>query len=116
MTQTDSPVSDYLFHYRRHPKQSFASKQIYYPWESTKKTVWTTWEISYEAVRERSPLAAEVLILCGFLSPRLITAALFITQSSIGNLESFNSESIELTFVQSLRFIRLSEFSVPIHF
>ncbi|KAF5632700.1 eukaryotic translation initiation factor 3 [Fusarium sp. NRRL 52700] len=82
MSEVDSPVSEYLFDYHRHLKMSSASKAIYNPWDSTKETVWTTWEISYEAVRERSPLAAEVLLLCGFLSPRLITAAFFIGHSS----------------------------------
>ncbi|UZP35142.1 hypothetical protein NXS19_002958 [Fusarium pseudograminearum] len=82
MIETDSPVSNYLSHYRKHPKQSFTSRGTHYPWETTKKTVWTTWEISYEAVREVNPLAAELLLLCGFLSPRFITASLFIGQRS----------------------------------
>lgn len=88
MTQVDSPISNYLFHFRSHPKQSFASKGIHYPWESTKDTAWTTWEISYEAVREANPLAARILSCCGFLNPTFITPLFFVLSNSTGNLET----------------------------
>ena len=36
-------------------------------WDYRNDTVFTTWEISFEAIKDRDPQAAHLLLLCGFL-------------------------------------------------
>ena len=43
-------------------------------WQYGEKTVVTTWEISFEAIQKEDPQAAELLLLCSFLSNEDINA------------------------------------------
>ena len=43
-------------------------------WQYGEKTVVTTWEISFEAVQKEDPQAAELLLLCSFLSNKDINS------------------------------------------
>jgi hypothetical protein len=37
-------------------------------WQYGEETVATTWEISFKAIQERDPLAADLLLRCSFLA------------------------------------------------
>ena len=84
MSHEHEPVGQYLTRYQKYPKELLANKATKIPWDSKKESVLTTWEISYTAIRDRNPLAARLLLLCGFLERNLITEDLFESQNSTG--------------------------------
>jgi hypothetical protein len=45
-------------------------------WQYGKQTVFTTWEISFDAIKAENQAAAEVLLLWGFLSSEKIQTEL----------------------------------------
>lgn len=49
-------------------RQTFWEKTPSYVWRYRDDTVFTTWEISFQAIEEENKDAAKLLLLCSFLS------------------------------------------------
>jgi len=72
--ETGISLSDYLIRFKKHRKMALElGKPADYP-----DTVATTWEISFQAVKEKSPASVDLLNLCAFLAPDDIPKSLFI--------------------------------------
>ncbi len=65
---TLNPVTSYLELYPAHHQQLLGKTPAAAVWSYRKESMLTTWEISFLAVEERSPLAAKILLTCGYLS------------------------------------------------
>lgn len=100
--ETGCTLGDYLDLYATHRKDLLARRSRYlldYP-----ETVATTWSISFEQVKQQSPVAAEVLHLCAFLAPDAIPEDLLMraitelgTESGTETLDSYKfNEAIEV--------------------
>ena len=67
-------LSDYLIRFKKHRKTALErGKPADYP-----DTVATTWEISFQAVKEKLPASAYLLNLCAFLAPDDIPKSLIL--------------------------------------
>jgi tetratricopeptide (TPR) repeat protein len=76
--ETGISLSDYGERFRDHRKKVLGrGRPSDYP-----ETVATTWEISFQAVKERSPSSLDLLNLCSFLAPDGIPRNLLIDGSS----------------------------------
>jgi len=72
--ETGVSLSDYLIRFEKCRKTTLErGKPADYP-----DTVATTWEISFQAVKEKSPASADLLDLCSFLAPDDIPKSLFL--------------------------------------
>ena len=47
-------------------------------WQYGEKTVITTWEISFQAIQDQDPQAAQLLLLCSFISNEDINAGFLL--------------------------------------
>jgi tetratricopeptide (TPR) repeat protein len=72
--ETGTSLSDYLIRFKKHRKTALGrGKPADYP-----DTVATTWEISFQAVKEKLPASAYLLNLCAFLAPDDIPKSLIL--------------------------------------
>ena len=72
--ETGLSLSDYLIRFKEHRKTALKrGKPADYP-----DTVATTWEISFQAIKEKLPASADLLKLCAFLAPDDIPKSLFL--------------------------------------
>ncbi|NUP49949.1 MAG: tetratricopeptide repeat protein [Catenulispora sp.] len=79
LTETGTPVAEYLVELERQASVVLALNQPGdYP-----VPVATTWTISFEALRERSPAAVRLLQLCSFLAPEPVSMALLRSDEMI---------------------------------
>ena len=79
LTETGTPVAQYLAELERQASVVLALNQPGdYP-----VPVATTWTISFEALRERSPAAVRLLQLCSFLAPEPVSTALLRSDEMI---------------------------------
>jgi tetratricopeptide (TPR) repeat protein len=79
LTETGTPVAEYLAELERQASVVLALNQPGdYP-----VPVATTWTISFEALRERSPAAVRLLQLCSFLAPEPVSMALLRSDEMI---------------------------------
>ncbi|NUR62183.1 MAG: tetratricopeptide repeat protein [Catenulispora sp.] len=79
LTETGTPVAEYLAELERQASVVLALNQPGdYP-----VPVATTWTISFEALRERSPAAVRLLQLCSFLAPEPVSTALLRSDEMI---------------------------------
>lgn len=62
------PLDEYLEIYDKYFKRVFSEIPSAAIWDYGPRSVVTTWEISYEAIKESSKDAAELLSLCALLS------------------------------------------------
>ncbi len=77
--ETGISLSDYLDRFKKHRKKALErGKPADYP-----DTVATTWEISFQAVKEKSPASADLLNLCAFLAPDDIPKSLFLGRKDL---------------------------------
>lgn len=88
------PFGDYLRLYLSSPKElleltNAAATPIAQGMQT--RTVLTTWEISFDVISQRSPMASEMLIMCGMLSRNHINHAYFSNLFSLQH-KSSNSE------------------------
>lgn len=75
--ETGISLSDYLIRYEKHRKTALErGKPADYP-----DTVATTWEMSFQAVKEKSPASADFLNACAFLAPDDIPKSLILGDS-----------------------------------
>lgn len=63
------PISSYLRLYSQYPQYTLRRSSTGAAWQRRNDTIANSLEISYQAVKERSLCAAELLLLCGFLDP-----------------------------------------------
>lgn len=64
-------------------------------WQYGERTVVTTWEISFQAIQKEDPQAAELLLLCSFLSYKDInTEFLFWGLAELFNKSEYKSVNI----------------------
>jgi hypothetical protein len=74
MEETGLSLSDYLIRFKKHRKTALErGKPADYA-----DTVATTWEISFQTVKERSPASVDLLNLCAFLAPDDIPKSQFL--------------------------------------
>jgi len=79
LTETGTPVGEYLAELERQASAVLALNQPGdYP-----VPVATTWTISFEALRDRSPAAVRLLQLCSFLAPEPVSMALLRSDEMI---------------------------------
>ncbi|MBW8804776.1 MAG: tetratricopeptide repeat protein [Catenulisporales bacterium] len=79
LTETGMPVAEYLAELERQASVVLALNQPGdYP-----VPVATTWTISFETLRERSPAAVRLLQLCSFLAPEPVSMALLRSDAMI---------------------------------
>ncbi|MEY9925752.1 MinD-like ATPase involved in chromosome partitioning or flagellar assembly/tetratricopeptide (TPR) repeat protein [Catenulispora sp. GP43] len=79
LTETGTPVGEYLAELDRQASAVLALNQPGdYP-----VPVATTWTISFEALRDRSPAAVRLLQLCSFLAPEPVSMALLRSDEMI---------------------------------
>ncbi|WP_194896034.1 FxSxx-COOH system tetratricopeptide repeat protein [Catenulispora pinisilvae] len=79
LTETGTPVGEYLAELDRQASAVLALNQPGdYP-----VPVATTWTISFEALRDRSPAAVRLLQLCSFLAPEPVSMALLRSDQMI---------------------------------
>ncbi|GAA1977670.1 FxSxx-COOH system tetratricopeptide repeat protein [Catenulispora subtropica] len=79
LTETGTPVAEYLEELERQASVVLALNQPGdYP-----VPVATTWTISFEALRERSPAAVRLLQLCSFLAPEPVSMTLLRSDEMI---------------------------------
>jgi hypothetical protein len=72
--ETGILLSDYLIRFKKHRKTALErGRPADYP-----DTVATTWEISFQAVKEKLPASADLLNLCAFLAPDDIPKSLIL--------------------------------------
>jgi hypothetical protein len=77
--ETGTSLSDYLIRFKKHRKTALGrGKPADYP-----DTVATTWEISFQAVKEKLPASAYLLNLCAFLAPDDIPKSLILGGAGI---------------------------------
>jgi tetratricopeptide (TPR) repeat protein len=77
--ETGISLSDYLIRFKKHRKTALErGKPADYP-----DTVATTWEISFQAVKEKSPASVDLLKLCAFLAPDDIPKSLFLGEKDL---------------------------------
>jgi hypothetical protein len=62
------PLKDYLPLFERNMKHILSKKPPEVTWAYRDDTVFTTWEISFKAIRDVNPKSAELLVVCSFLS------------------------------------------------
>ncbi|KAE9578200.1 hypothetical protein CGMCC3_g5809 [Colletotrichum fructicola] len=77
MNPSEMPFAAYLDLYHRYPKEILSRKARKAASDEKDDTVLTTWEISFEAVQNQMPEAAEVLLVSGYLAPEGISQELF---------------------------------------
>jgi hypothetical protein len=63
-----NPMETYLSIYRTNARNLLAHMPAPATWNYRNDTVFTTWELSFAAIKEEMPTAADLLLLCGFLS------------------------------------------------
>ena len=86
LTETGTPVGEYLAELERQASAVLALNQPGdYP-----VPVATTWTISFEALRDRSPAAVRLLQLCSFLAPEPVSMALLRSDEMIQALISYD--------------------------
>lgn len=61
-------LTKYLEIYEKFFSNVFGEKPSNPTWTYGDRTVWTTWEISFQAIKEKNNDAAELLSLCSFFS------------------------------------------------
>jgi hypothetical protein len=61
-------LKDYLPLFEQNMKYMLSKKPLGATWAYRDDTVFTTWEISFKAIRDVNPLSAELLLICSFLS------------------------------------------------
>jgi hypothetical protein len=62
------PLESYLSIFEASFEETMAKKPAFATWQYRDDTVFTTWEISFKAVANENVKAAELMILCSFLS------------------------------------------------
>jgi hypothetical protein len=62
------PLKDYLPLFEQNMKYILSKKSLDVTWAYRGDTVFTTWEISFKAIRDVCPTSAELLLICSFLS------------------------------------------------
>lgn len=120
MHRQDSPIASYLELYLRYPRYLLAHQSVQDDWDSSAKkdSVLTTWEISYDAVRNKGPEAARLLLICGFLDRTNIDLDLFIRKSPGGDGSSTSGRKpkeleVREAFELLLAYSFLKESGVP---
>lgn len=71
------PVGKYLTLYERNAKTLLNWLPSRGDWTYRNKSVLTTWEISFQSLEHTSPLAAKMLLLCGFFGSSEISEDIF---------------------------------------
>jgi hypothetical protein len=65
LEETATPTAEYLTLLDTHGRELFALGRP----ATTEQTIATTWTVSMQRLRERTPAAEELLVLCAFLAP-----------------------------------------------
>ena len=68
MQRLASPIQSYLGIYHRNAARMLQERPTTSAWEYGNKTVFTTWEVSFAAIKDSAPDAAELLLICGLLN------------------------------------------------
>lgn len=76
MSQLQKPLHTFLPLFQENFKKTLSKQPPAAVWQYGEETVVTTWEISFEAVRESDPQAADLLLRCSFLASNDISADL----------------------------------------
>ena len=74
LNKLSKPLRTFLPLFEANFKSTLNRKPPSALWQYGEKTVVTTWEISFEAIQNEDPQAAELLLLCSFLSNEDIKA------------------------------------------
>lgn len=74
LNKLSKPLSTFLPLFEANFKTTLSKKPPSTLWQYGEKTVVTTWEISFEAIQNEDPQAAQLLLLCSFLSNEYIDA------------------------------------------
>lgn len=76
------PVADYILLLSLYPRDILDASKPIDPWEERDNSLFATWDISFQAVAARDPLATRILMVCAHLSPHDIS--LLILEDGMG--------------------------------
>ena len=95
------PLESYLPLFKQSIKSVLNKRPPDAVWQYRNETVFTTWEVSFSALKQRDPTAAEFLLICSFLSSDDISEDLFTRASAAigGKLEPITSRKLSLLTV-----------------
>ena len=68
LNRLSKPLRSFLPLFESNFKTALGKKPPKAVWQYGEKTVITTWEISFQAIQEQDPQAAQLLLLCSFIS------------------------------------------------
>lgn len=68
LSMLQKPLHAFLPLFEENFNKTLSKKPPSAVWQYGEETVVTTWEISFKAIRERDPQAADLLLLCSFLA------------------------------------------------
>lgn len=86
------PFTTYLALYQEYPREILGQKPRKAEWDAKDDTILTTWEISYTAVQERMPEAAQILLISGNLAHEHIPQKLFTFGGFFSRKSKFQSK------------------------
>lgn len=93
-------LEQYVEVYKKNAKSLLKKKPPLATWNYRNDTVFTTWEVSFEAVKKESLEAAELLLLCGFLASTDIFQEmlhdLYRWKDGTSKLETTGNEDVHL--------------------
>ncbi|KAK0614545.1 hypothetical protein B0T14DRAFT_310123 [Immersiella caudata] len=88
------PIQSYVEIYHRNAARLLQERPSTSTWDYGNCTVFTTWEVSFAAIRQSSPDAAELFLTCGFLDREDIPEHFF----RYGHGKKDDDISVELAF------------------
>src|SRR5436305_10472503 len=68
LSMLQKPLHAFLPLFEENFNKTLSKKPASAVWQYGEETVVTTWEISFAAIQERDPQAADLLLLCSFLA------------------------------------------------
>ena len=68
LNKLSKPLASFPPLFKANFKRTLSKKPPAALWQYGERTVVTTWEISFEAIQSEDPEAAQILLLCSFLS------------------------------------------------
>ncbi|BCS25428.1 uncharacterized protein APUU_50139S [Aspergillus puulaauensis] len=108
-------VRKYIEQYHVNAERLLAHRRPLSIWDYRNDTILTTWEVSLNAVQEKTPEAAELLFLCGFLSNNDISEDMLSDDVHLQTSKNSISELFQLLASFSLVRFTSSMNAITIH-
>ncbi|KAJ5919131.1 hypothetical protein N7466_010074 [Penicillium verhagenii] len=108
-------LENYLDSYERNAKMLLQHKPLSIIWSNRNDSALTTWEVSFDAIKQESPEAADLLQLCGFLANSDIFEEMFSLGGKLAANDTTFQESISKLSSYSLVSLRGARDAFSIH-